>query len=372
MNTENEREERGSRKHSTKADDGSSKDLKWNKRINSTPVWPTELPDVFSFPDSFFELQQDLNYSVLEYLIRMGYSDAAQSFYRELDFQREGGGGPEQQAGKPAAQAGLDTDDTWTASGTMDVGEQAGAGAADYQRQIKQQQCTMGLDTAERRKLIMGLILDGHVREAVSEISKNWPFFFDSCNTIKLRLLHLQAVEMIRDFFQTDVTLLGREQVEQMEESFFDAFVCFIRENLSDESIACSARFVKDMELTMGLLVYGKFPNSDGSRPNDDLPLGLQELLDYSLREKIASRVNRAILMYCDGVHLLDDRHSPPTAENQDPGATLPVGIDHESDMSEDSRLIQLVKLFVWSYGYSNSGVNRSVRLSKLAQITFD
>ncbi|CAI8497946.1 unnamed protein product [Pichia kudriavzevii] len=54
------------------------------RRVNSTPVWPTELPDVFSFSESFFQLQRDLDYSVLQYMIHMGYSNAATLFEREL------------------------------------------------------------------------------------------------------------------------------------------------------------------------------------------------------------------------------------------------------------------------------------------------
>lgn len=225
--------------------------------------------------------------------------------------------------------------------------------------------------------------------------------------------MHLQAIEIIRDFFSSDISGLTTEELEEKEERFFNEFMEFIKVNLSDDRILKSSRFIKDMELTMGLLSYGKFKsNGSESSYTETLPPELKKIVDFSLRETIAVRVNKALLTYVDGVTFngelieglqlsegtkegcanldstLDDVAEEDESENgaprgygvgdDDPNDPLLCATEGEVRVLQrfnngDSKLLQLVKLFVWSYklnSQSNSSLSSRQRLEKMAEIT--
>lgn len=398
------------------------------KRVNSTPIWPTELPDVFLFPDTFFQLQKDLNYCVLEYLIRMGYAGAADTFSKELQCEDKDVGhiiGQSQVLQEANNGKGKDENLDITEE-SLDVQKEKMSqlfsrenlinnddSAENSEIFIKQQQSTIGMGSVYERKAIMIMLMNGQAKETIEFISRKWPFFFDDFPIIKLRLLHLQAIEIIRDFFSSDISGLTTEELEEKEERFFNEFMEFIKVNLSDDRILKSSRFIKDMELTMGLLSYGKFKsNGSESSYTETLPPELKKIVDFSLRETIAVRVNKALLTYVDGVTFngelieglqlsegtkegcanldstLDDVAEEDESENgaprgygvgdDDPNDPLLCATEGEVRVLQrfnngDSKLLQLVKLFVWSYklnSQSNSSLSSRQRLEKMAEIT--
>lgn len=419
------------------------------KKVHSTPVWPTELPDVFSFPDTFFELQKDLDHCVLEYLIRMGYADAAHSFQNELNYQERvdvtGGLMDDEGEDSDDSDEFEDSDDEIEIEIEIDDRDdkfelqkekmmqffnEKTVFSNDYKKievaetSIKKEQSSLGLGTVNERKEIMMLLLNGKAKETNKIISEKWPFFFIDFPMIKLRLLHLEAIELIRDFFETDISGLKIEEIEEREKIFFDEFVNFIKVNLSDIDILKSSRFIKDMELTMGLLAYGRFQKRDSKSHDsmDKLPFELRELMDLSLRETIAIKVNKSLLTYVDGVtftgELIEELESKgsdgiyfdngkgekpnkkknfSSYSNPDGTGRYGVGSDDPNDKllvesaengsgradvrilqrfnNGDSKLLSLVKLFVWSYslntdiGGEDSDSSRR-RLEKMVMVT--
>ena len=407
-----------------------------HKRVSSTSIWPTELPDVFLFPDTFFQLQKDLNYGVLEYLIRMGYAGAADTFSKELQYEdrsiqkniQKYDGSGDLDVEDLDDEVGEDSDSIQFTEQSFDLqrekmsqlfsreysSENSSKGSneilEDSELSIKQQRSTLGMASVYERKAMMIMLMHGQVKETIEFISGKWPYFFTEFPILKLRLLHLQAVEIIREFFDSDVSGLTGEELEEKEEIFFTEFVEFIKVNLSDEDILKSSRFIKDMELTMGLISYGKFKDkgSDASF-TQRLPPELKKLVDISLRETIAIRVNKALLTYVDGVSFngeLDGgldcssaSDSVVSYEDEEEGAEeeledgegngYGVGDDDPNDpllragygdvrvlqrfSNGDSKLLQLVKLFVWSYklnSNSNSRLSNRQKLEKMAEIT--
>ncbi|GAV28861.1 hypothetical protein PMKS-002339 [Pichia membranifaciens] len=408
-----------------------------HKRVSSTPIWPTELPDVFLFPDTFFQLQKDLNYGVLEYLIRMGYAGAADTFSKELQYEDrsiqkniyKNDDSEDLDVEDLDDEIGEDSDSTKFLEQSFDLQREKMSQlfSREYSREdsskgsneileyselsIKQQRSTLGMGSVYERKAMMIMLMHGQVKETIDFISGKWPYFFNEFPILKLRLLHLQAVEIIREFFDSDVSGLTGEELEEKEEVFFNEFVEFIKVNLSDEYILKSSRFIKDMELTMGLISYGTFKDkgSDASF-TQRLPPELKKLVDISLRETIAIRVNKALLTYVDGVSFngeldggidcsstSDSVVSHDDEEEEDDEEELEdaeaygygVGDDDPNDPllragcgdvrvlqrfnNGDSKLLQLVKLFVWSYklnSNSNSRLSNRQKLEKMVEIT--
>ncbi|ODQ47423.1 hypothetical protein PICMEDRAFT_112974 [Pichia membranifaciens NRRL Y-2026] len=436
LNCENERSERDEGAESNNAiqndnDNGDSSKSVHNgknthRRVSSTPIWPTELPDVFLFPDTFFQLQKDLNYGVLEYLIRMGYAGAADTFSKELqyedknihnnvkqddDFKGQDDKVVEDEDSNEFTEQSFDLQKEKMSQlfKTENLSAESNETLEKSKLSIKQQRATIGMESVYERKAMMIMLMNGQVKETIEFISRKWPHFFNEFRILKLRLLHLQAVEIIREFFDSDVSDFTGEELEEKEETFFNEFVEFIKKNLSDENILKSSRFIKDMELTMALISYGTFKEKESKVSfTERLPPELKKLVDISLRETIAVRVNKALLTYVDGVSFSDEldggfdfsaasdsvaSHEEEEDENEEKlcqeGSGYGVGDDDPNDpllragygdfrvlqrfSNGDSKLLQLVKLFVWSYklnSNSNSRLSNRQKLEKMAEIT--
>ncbi|KGK38530.1 hypothetical protein JL09_g2329 [Pichia kudriavzevii] len=266
------------------------------RRVNSTPVWPTELPDVFSFSESFFQLQRDLDYSVLQYMIHMGYSNAATLFEREL---------------RNDIYEGV----------TDGIGDEDG-----FEQGLKRVKSLQGFDTTEVRKSIMQMILQGEIPDVIDAISFLWPNFFEEYEMVKLRLLHLQAVSKVLEYSKANTTGLTKNEIEKREEGFYKEFVQFVQENLSDSRITQSLQFTKDMESTMGLLA-----RVDCGKELEGLPEDMARQIGTPLRERVARTVNHAILRHVDGIPL------------------QPLDADITHPQSLDTQLENLVKLFLYT-----------------------
>lgn len=291
------------------------------RRVNSTPVWPTELPDVFSFSESFFQLQRDLDYSVLQYMIHMGYSNAATLFERELrndiyEGVTDGIGGAlkreeeeeEEKEGKEGKELRLSVDED------------------GFEQGLKRVKSLQGFDTTEVRKSIMQMILQGEIPDVIDAISFLWPNFFEEYEMVKLRLLHLQAVSKVLEYSKANTTGLTKNEIEKREEGFYKEFVQFVQENLSDSRITQSLQFTKDMESTMGLLA-----RVDCGKELEGLPEDMARQIGTPLRERVARTVNHAILRHVDGIPL------------------QPLDADITHPQSLDTQLENLVKLFLYT-----------------------
>ena len=281
------------------------------KRVNSTPVWPTELPDVFAFPDSFFQLQRDLGYSVLEYLVKRGYADAAESFVRELEpecgigvilRERENGKIPDTDANADAnananANATADTD-----TSGMDAFDRAfeemekeydQVASRHYEDKFKQEEALRGINKVKERKEAMKLIIDGKIEDCIALIYKKWPHFFredhitttSGNNMLKLRLRHLQVIIQIEDFAASSEE---ERKSNGGEPEFMKSTVAFIQKHLTDPQILSSDQFVEDMETTMCMLAYGV-----ESSPATSASFG--QLTSPQRRRALAEDVNSAL-----------------------------------------------------------------------------
>jgi hypothetical protein len=275
------------------------------KRVNSTPVWPTELPDVFAFPDSFFQLQRDLGYSVLEYLVKRGYADAAESFVRELEPECGIGGILRERENEkiPDTDANADANaDTDTNTSGMDAFDRAFEemeqeydqdASRHYEDKFKQEEALRGINKVKDRKEVMKLIIDGKIEDCIALIYKKWPHFFredhitttSGNNMLKLRLRHLQVIIQIEDFAASSEE---ERKSNGGEPEFMKSTVAFIQKHLTDPQILSSDQFVEDMETTMCMLAYGV-----DSSPATSASFG--QLTSPQRRRALAEDVNSAL-----------------------------------------------------------------------------
>lgn len=289
------------------------------------PVWPTELPNVFNFSDSYFNLQNDLNCCVLQYLTKMGYADAASQFRKEYVDNRSIGS---TEVSTIDADADSDIDDLF------DTG-------VDYS-DLKIEQCSLGSNNVDLRKKITIWIINGNIEECIRYVNFHIPLFFEIYFKVKIKLLNLQAIEKIRLFSEKykefKISSNSKEvekEMEREEYQFLNSFIAFVKEELSDPLILKYPDLVKDLENTMGLLTVYK--------NEEDLPMQYQGLLNLQLREDVAMMVSKYLQCYLDGVTLDSDLITVHESSQQH------IDNDTSNGTGNDTRLYELVKLFVWS-----------------------
>lgn len=332
-------------------------------RHHSTPVWPSELPDVFSFPDAFFDLQKDLDYSVLEYLVRMGYAEAAESFSRELGFTKAKGdkdatGGEAAKKGDEVKRAKfVDKDVVMMKKKNKATAKSFGkmghpVTAEDVSDVLKRRQARTGIDSVRHRKAVMRLVLAGDVEGALALVDTLWPAFFERRPLVRLRLLHLQAVEMLRAFFAQP------EPSDAQQKAFFDRFVAFVNTHLADPALLSSNALTAAMEATMGVLVRGRFADApaetQAENPTDGRALAddVAAVLDPALRRELAHEINAAVRAYTGGD---GDGTDCDYLTLEDGKAAL---------AHDQGRLVRLVQLFAASYAGKEGKLEATAAIS--------
>lgn len=129
-------------------------------------------------------------------------------------------------------------------------------------------------ESIQSRVEIRGAIHAGDINTAIIKINDLDPQILDTDPALHFALLRLQLIELIRrctSSTATDIT----------------PALNFASSQLAPRA-AKNPEFLKDLELTMSLLIFLPM--------NGTLPKDLAELLEPSLRRKVASQVNEAIL----------------------------------------------------------------------------
>ncbi|KAF2800078.1 hypothetical protein K505DRAFT_264468 [Melanomma pulvis-pyrius CBS 109.77] len=128
-------------------------------------------------------------------------------------------------------------------------------------------------ESIQSRVEIRKAIYAGDIDTAVNKINDLNPQILDTDPALHFALLRLQLIELIRTCTSTAT-------------SDITPALNFASSQLAPRA-ATNPDFLKDLELTMSLLIF---------LPSDNLQTQLAELLKPSLRRDIASRVNEAIL----------------------------------------------------------------------------
>ncbi|KAI5304749.1 hypothetical protein KEM56_005998 [Ascosphaera pollenicola] len=128
------------------------------------------------------------------------------------------------------------------------------------------------VDTVRARADIRNALLMGQVGKAISIINDVDSMLLDKCSSLHFAVLQLQFIELIRPLSSPT--------------SDISAALRFATHNLAPLA-PTNSKFLSQLEQTMCLLIF----------PRDKLTPDLLKLLDPSLRETVAKRVNRALLL---------------------------------------------------------------------------
>lgn len=282
--------------------------------IRDLSNFESHMPNVWSYSKSFFDLQEDMKQCVLDYLIKMGYEQAARNFIKEM---REENGFCEF----------ADCNDADGDFSMVDIVPDFKCGFFDEltskiedwftieSTESDENEMTMvnhGIHDVGFRKKVSLLILDGKIEEAFNLINIEYPEMFDEFPIVNYRLRHLQLIEMIRTY---------RLNPHEKKEQFMEKVLEFIKVYLKEPKLLEEKVFVINMEETMFLLCL-----SDNQKP---LPKKLRRLLDKRFRGTVALLVNRAIYSHIHG----QETPQPITSSN----------------LASEVRLIALVRVLAWA-----------------------
>lgn len=244
--------------------------------------------------------KEKINHLILNFFIQEGHQEAAVSFAKEagISLAPAVSSTPVALTDAFMTQLGTDSVDTFTQLVTSHVEQEPQARPTAVH-------AVSGYSTIEKRREIKGLILLGHITEAIHKISEYFPTVLDSNNLLHFRLLRLNLIEMIRSHkLQANIT-------NDDEKRFLSDVLLFVRENLVNK-VTSSNKLLRELEITMSLLCFNFDPATDIS-DQKDLPHELRLLFDLSLRQQCYRVVNQAILGLegWDGLEQEEGYHGP-------------------------------------------------------------
>ncbi|KAK3712800.1 hypothetical protein LTR37_008891 [Vermiconidia calcicola] len=134
------------------------------------------------------------------------------------------------------------------------------------------------IESIRERVRIRTAIHAGKIDEALSMVNEADPEILDSNPLLHFQLLQLHLIEIIR-------TILDKPSQQSIIAQDFLPAIQFATEQLSPRA-PTDPKYQTALERTMALMIF----------PPEKMAPEFKELLDVSLREKVASDVNKAIL----------------------------------------------------------------------------
>lgn len=243
--------------------------------IDEIPLFPSNMPDVWSYSKKYFSLQESVRKNILSYLIFLGYDNAVKEFIKEY-------------ASDPTLS--LDENEPMDGAATEFSELQLGEVFAeweneDYDCEPAEQILSLedvDLEEVTNRKNIRDLILDGKVNDAIVLIEEKYPWVFVRFPAVKFRLYHLQLVENIKSHIEETPAPTYEEH-----NRFLHSTMEFVEKYMTNREISQDPEMVSAMEECMALLSV--------CSPGEEIPASFEGLLSPQRRLKVAKATNDAV-----------------------------------------------------------------------------